>query len=132
VTDDVPVLVPLNRTPREPDVVLSAGRLRVDYEHEEDDGRVRRGRLELEHVLAFEFRNGACFRAQDVAPSNCVRSVAGSSWLEEVVALWRQEMGTRLRDDDGRQFRHFLAYFDDSGVINVVAAACRPFDLGLG
>lgn len=126
--------LPTNRTASGPkfrsDEATAADRraLLVDYDYENDDGTVSWAQIIFEEVLAFEFRQNVCIRAADVIGSREIRCLCDSEFLSELMLSWKLVLGS---DEYQRQlggearFKHFTMYFDDAGVINVVAARCR-------
>jgi hypothetical protein len=124
----IQLLLPTNRTVRGPTFRKDDEAVVVEYDCEEDDGRMRFIRLTFMEVLVFEYRQAACFEASDVLPPTEMLCLHHSKRLGAVVSVWHESVGTQefqaIRGGPER-FRHYKLYFDDAGCIEVVASGLR-------
>jgi len=122
------IKVPTSRTQKGPRLVQTREQLVVDYDFEEDDGTVVWARLVFQVILAFEYRDSSCIHAEDVLPSDDVRSTKQSNYLTETVDLWFDAVGKHAwqQSRGGRdRFKHFTVFFDNACSINIIAASCE-------
>lgn len=122
------LLTPADRTPSDPKLTMEASRLVVDYDCEEDDGRITTGRILFEDILSFQYWDASCCPAQNVVPASEVRVLERSGYLDEIKGRWNESVGWQewQKEQGGAdRFLHFTVYFDDSGSLDVIAARCH-------
>lgn len=122
------LLTRTDRTFSDPKLVMEASRLLVDYDCEEDDGRITTGRVVFEEPLAFQYWDGSCGPAHNVLPPTEVRVLRQSDYLGMVTRRWSATVGGgEWQEDQGgaARFHHFTIYWDDAGSLDVVAARCQ-------
>lgn len=118
---------PTNRTVTGPRFHADGTRVIVEYDCELDEGGVEWSKLSFEEVLAFEYRQVACCRADDVVGAHEIRCLEKSTYLSDVIDRWQESVGWQeWQQEQGgdARFKHFTIFFDDAGCVNVVAASC--------
>lgn len=126
--NSIPLPVPTNQTVTGPTYTSAGRQAIVDYDYESDEGSIQWTRLIFEEVIAFEYRQAACARLDDILPARTIRCQTQSGFLAEIMESWCSTLGEAAKGSDGSgpsQFQHFTIYFDDSASINVVAASAR-------
>ena len=104
------------------------GNVTVVYDFEHDDGSIEKAQVVFEEVLAFEYRQGPCCRADDILAPDEIQCLTESDYLGAVVELWQESVGWQdfhQRKGGAARFKHYTMFFDDSGCVNVVASGCR-------
>lgn len=126
-------VAPMNRTRRGPICRIQNDELLVDYDYEDEDGTASWSRLIFSGVLAIEYRQAVSCRSEDIASATEVRKLETSAWLSAVLDRWQDNVGWHeLQKQFGgaRRFKHYTAFFDDAGCVNVVATKCTSIALG--
>ncbi|HLA85746.1 MAG TPA: hypothetical protein VJL29_13225 [Thermoguttaceae bacterium] len=118
---------PTNQTVTGPRFHSDGSRIVVEYDCEEDQGEVAWSEISFEEALAFEYREAACCRADDVIGAHEVRCLERSAYLSDVIDRWQASVGWeewQQKQGGAARFKHFTVFFDDAGCVNVVAASC--------
>jgi len=111
-------------TSKGPTVSFEGTSLALRYDFECDDGQVEWTQLRFGDVLAFEFRQAAACRAEDVVSFEDVTVLEGTPWLSDLVTTWQASVGWQdwqQQRGGASRFKHFRVYFDDVGVLDVAA-----------
>jgi hypothetical protein len=118
----------MNRTVEGPKIVMANDRLVVDYDFEDNDGSIDKGRVVFEEVLSFEYRDSTCCSAENVLSATEVRTLNQSEYLDLVRSRWDHAVGWQdwqQKKGGATRFKHFTVYFDDVGCLDVIASDCR-------
>jgi hypothetical protein len=129
---DVP---PTDRTQDGPIWLSHNGNLVLDYDCQHDDGSLTWSRLVFSNVLAVDFRQATCCRSEDIISATEMRAVQDSTWLFYVLKLWQESVGWQewqQKLGGALRFRHYTAFFDEAGSMNVVASDCTISHLSQG
>jgi hypothetical protein len=125
--DKISLKLPTNRVVNGPKLNFRPDSLVVEYDYEMDDGTHKWTKVLFEDILAFEWRNNCCFKAEDVLNSQVMRFKKKSKYLDSILKVWQALIGWheyQIKLGGKDRFKHFTMYFDDAGTINVVAANC--------
>ena len=120
---------PTSRTEEGPRFKGDATEMVVEYDYQEDDGKVTWSSVAFSDVLQFEFRPMPCCTADDVVAATEVRVQTASERLVKMQARWQGAVGWQQwqqKQGGAVRYSHFTVYFDDEGCVDVVAASCRP------
>src|SRR5437764_7065001 len=124
---------PTDRTQDGPIWLSHNDELVIDYDYQHDDGSHTWSRLIFRNVLAIEYRQATCCRGEDIISATEIRAVEDSTWLFNVLKLWQESVGWQewqQKLGGPRRFKHYTAFFDEAGSMNVVASDCNISDLG--
>lgn len=127
-TSSLQLLTPTNRTVTGPKFRFDGSQIVVEYDYERDDGTIEWSEIVIDEVLAFEYREGACCRGEDVVGPHEVRCQDQSERLSAVLDHWQKSVGwEEWQQEQGgaARFRQFTVFFDNAGCIDVVAVSCR-------
>lgn len=84
---------PTTRTVTGPRFHTDGSRIIVEYDCEEDQGEVAWSEVSFEEVLAFEYRQVACCRADDVVGAHEIRCLEKSTYLSGMIDRWQESVG---------------------------------------
>lgn len=119
---------PTNRTVTGPRFRKEGPDVVVEYDYQHDDGTVEWERVVFREVLAFEYREASCCRADDITGAREVRCAVRSERLSEVLGRWQEAVGWQewqQKQGGAGRFKHFSLYFDDAACVDVIAASCQ-------
>lgn len=126
--NNIPLPRPTSATVNGPKLKFEGSSLVVEYDYEMDTGQIVWTRLIFDGVLAYEYRQASCCEAKNVISSQEVKRYTDSTWLSNLLAIWKQDVGwQKLQQQIGgeKRFNHFGVYFDDSGCLDVIAEYCK-------
>ena len=121
------LVTPTNRTTSGPNLAVNRDQLTVSYDCDYDDGSVATGEIEFTEVIAFRFWDESSSPAENVLEATEIREQQESEYLRLVVGRWNEAVGWQQwqKERGGPdRFRHFTAFFDDAGSLDVVSARC--------
>lgn len=118
---------PTSRTIVGPELHLQSSLLEVRYDCEQDDGAVEWVQVSFHDTLAFEYRQVALCKAEDLDAYNKIVKYLESDWLDEMKDRWRNFLGSQASESQGQRYAHWRIYFDDAGCIDVIA---KSFQIG--
>jgi hypothetical protein len=119
---------PTSRVAEGPRLMVRGPALVLEYDVEDDDGRVAWHSVEFAEVLDFEFRSAAVCSKDNVVKSTLVRRRDQSERLEAAISKWELSVGWQAWNQErgGRsRFAEYSLFFDDVGALVVVASSCK-------
>ena len=129
--DNLKLPMPTNRTVAGPTFRKDGSKIVVEYDCEQNDGTTEWSKISFDDILAFEYRQIACCREEDVVGSQVIRCQNQSQHLSDVLCLWQKSVGWQewqQKQGGAARFKQFTVFFDDAGCIDVVAASCSLAD----
>jgi len=118
---------PTNRTVSGPIIHNGRAELMVEYDYEHDDGTIEWSKVFFGEVLAFEYSDISCCKAEFVASAERITVVPASDWLTDVLSNWQQLIGWQewqQRQGGAKRFKHYSLFFDNAANLNVIASIC--------
>jgi hypothetical protein len=113
--------LPTSRTIKGPRINLDENTLVVSYDFEHDDGSIHWSRVVFYGILAFQYRQNTCCRAEDIDAYNKIVRRPTSDWMEEMRKRLEEFLGNQADRAEQSQYAHWSIYFDDAGCIDAIA-----------